>query len=127
MSDILNEELDSSFVSPQREFRGEKLAPYTEGSRILLSQVRDDGDSGSFFVWAFVYMHILIANDRKGAISLAWNKNGFRESLLDWASKMTREDSRLAEELVLSIINDSNKGSVEAIPTPGSLQDLGNK
>lgn len=127
MSDILNEELDSAFVAPARQFKGEELAPYTEGSRILLSQVRDDSDSGSFFVWSFVYMHILIKKDRKAAIALAWNKDKFRETILDWLSDKTKEDSENAENIVVAIINESNKGSVEAIQSYGQGQELGNK
>ena len=114
--EILTEALDSAFVSPERKFKGEALAPYTEGSRILLTQVRDENDSGTFFVWAFLYIHILLKKNKKDAISLAWDKIKFRETLLDWVSKMTKADGALGERLVLSIINESNEGAVEAIP-----------
>ena len=71
MSNEILEELNASFVSPDREFKGEKLAQYTEGSRLLLMQVRDDGDSSIYFIWSFLYLHILLAKNRKEAIKLA--------------------------------------------------------
>ena len=69
MSISLEEELNSVFISPQKEFMGEKLAPYTEGSRLLLLQVRDDNDSSFYFIWSFIYVHILLAKNKKDAIS----------------------------------------------------------
>lgn len=127
MNDILNEELDSAFISPKRIFKGEELAEYTEGSRVLLSQIRDDNDSGAFFVWAFLYLHILLLKDKKTAISLAWDKTAFRESLLNWVSKMSQEDKDLAGDLVLSILDESNKGLVEPVGNPNALPEPGNK
>jgi len=127
-NEILEEALNSSFVSPEREFKGEKLAPYTEGSRLLLQQIRDDGDSGMFFVWAFLFTHILLKKDRKEALSLAWNKDKYRETLFEWVSKMTKEDGILAEDIVLAIISEANKGGVEAVPQAHKLPEQpGNK
>ena len=122
----LEEELNSSFVSPEREFMGEKLAPYTEGSRLLLLQVRDDEDSSIYFIWAFIYMHIELAKDRKEAIKLAWNKNLFREKLFLWADNKTQSDRDIATNLVSSIIEEANKGQVDVVPAPGASQQSGN-
>jgi hypothetical protein len=126
MSISLEEELNSSFVSPEREFMGEKLAPYTEGSRLLLLQVRDDEDSSIYFIWAFIYMHIELAKDRKEAIKLAWNKNLFREKLFLWADNKTQSDRDIATNLVSSIIEEANKGQVDVVPLPGASQQSGN-
>ena len=126
MSISLEEELNSSFVSPEREFMGEKLAPYTEGSRLLLLQIRDDEDSSIYFIWAFVYMHIELAKDRKEAIKLAWNKNLFREKLFLWADNKTQSDRDIATNLVSSIIEEASKGQIEVLPTPGAVQQSGN-
>lgn len=126
MSISLEEELNSSFVSPEREFMGEKLAPYTEGSRLLLLQVRDDEDSSIYFIWAFIYMHIELAKDRKEAIKLAWNKNLFREKLFLWADSKTQSDRDIATNLVSSIIEEANKGQVDVVPAPGASQQSGN-
>lgn len=115
MSNEILDELDASFVSPEREFKGQKLAPYTEGSRLLLLQVRDDGDSSIYFIYAFLFLHILIAKDRKEAIRLAWNKELFRESLMDWVSTKTQEDRDMATSLVSKIIEEANKGRVSVI------------
>jgi hypothetical protein len=126
MSISLEEELNSTFVSPEREFMGEKLAPYTEGSRLLLLQVRDDEDSSIYFIWAFIYMHIKLAKDRKEAIKLAWNKNLFREKLFLWADNKTQSDRDIATNLVSSIIEEANKGQVDVVPAPGASQQSGN-
>lgn len=119
MNDILSEALESAFVSPQREFNGEKLAPYTEGSRLLMIQARSDEDSTPFFVWAFVYLHILIEKNRKEAIRLCWNKDLFREKILDWIADKSEADRETASNLVASILDEANKGQVEPIPTIG--------
>jgi hypothetical protein len=122
MSISLDEELNSSFVSPEREFLGEKLAPYTEGSRLLLLQVRDDEDSSLFFVWAFIYMHIQLFKNRKEAIKLAWNKNLFREKVIEWMENKTNVERDIAGNLVSSIVEEANKGQVEPIPSTTPAQ-----
>ena len=93
MNDILNEALDSDFVRPARHYQGQELAPYTEGSRLILNQVRNDDDSGMFFVWAFLYVHIMLKKNKREIISLAWNKDKFRETLFEWVSGFDKEDS----------------------------------
>jgi hypothetical protein len=55
------------------------LAPYTEGSRLLLLQAKTDDDVPLFFVWAFVFLHIQLAKNRKETIKLAWDKEAFRD------------------------------------------------
>jgi hypothetical protein len=122
MNDILNEELDSVFVRPARKFKEEELAPYTEGSRLLLAQVRGDDDSAVYFVWSFLFMHILIAKNRKDAIRLAWDKDGFRERLLDWILEKTQKDFDAGTEIVGSILDEANKGEVEPIRQEGTQQ-----
>ena len=126
MSISLEEELNSTFISPEREFMGDKLAPYTEGSRLLLLQIRDDEDSSIYFIWSFVYMHIELAKDRKEAIKLAWNKNLFREKVFLWADNKTQADRDMATNLVSSIIEEASKGQIEVLPTPGAVQQSGN-
>lgn len=115
MSDILNEELDSAFIRPNRVFVEEELAPYTEGSRLLLSQVRDDSDSPMFFVWAFLFVHIQIKKNRKEAISLCWNKDKFREALFEWIATKTDKDREIGTELVGQILNEVESAKVETI------------
>lgn len=125
MSNEILDELNSNFVSPERDFNGEKLAPYTEGSRLLLLQVRDDGDSSVYFIWSFIYLHILLAKNRKEAIRLAWKKDDFRESLLDWIASKNEKDRDKATSLVTSIIEEASKSSVEVVGAGGI--ELGNK
>lgn len=120
--EILDSELDASFVAPTRQFKGEELAPYTEGSRLLLVQVREDEDSAIYFIWSFIYMHIQIAKDRKNAIRLAWDKAQFREELMNWVMDKTEDERDVATKLVTSIIDEANKGQVEAIKQIGELQ-----
>jgi len=123
MNDILNEELDSAFVAPAKQFKGEELAPYTEGSRLLLMQVRDENDSSAFFVWAFIYLHILLKKNRKEAIQAAWNKDGFRENLFEWVSKQSEADRDLATTICSAMVEEASKARVEVIPTPNQLPE----
>ncbi len=125
MSISLEEELNSTFITPQKEFMGETLAPYTEGSRLLLLQVRDDGDSSIYFIWSFLYVHILLAKNKKDAIKLCWNKDLFREKLLEYIEGKTEESREQATTLVSNILDEASKGRVEVIPTPNQ-PDLGN-
>jgi hypothetical protein len=126
MSISLEEELNSSFVSPEREFMGEKLAPYTEGSRLLLLQVRDDNDSSVYFIWAFIYMHIQIAKNRKDAIKLAWDKDLFREKILEYIDGKTEAHRDSATKIVSAMVDEAQKGRVEVVQTHG-LPDSGNE
>jgi hypothetical protein len=121
MNEILDSELNSAFVAPEREFCGEKLAPYTEGSRLLLMQSKSEEDSSIFFVWAFVYLHIQLAKNRKEAIRLSWNKELFREKVLDWADTKAAKDRDAATNLVGDILEEAARGIVEPIKTGLSL------
>lgn len=115
----LEAELNAAFVAPERAYKGEPLAPYTEGSRLLCLQVRDEADSPIWFVWSFLYMHVLLARDRKAAIRLAWDRDGFREKLLDWMADKTEEDRAAASALVGAILDEASRGRVEVIPPSG--------
>lgn len=117
MNDILNDELNSAFVSPDRSFKGETIAPYTEGSRLLMLQVREDTDSSIYFIWAFLYLHIAIAKNRKDAIRLAWDRDLFREKVIDWIETKTEADRIEATNIVSAIIEQSTKGRVESSET----------
>lgn len=124
MSDILNEELNSAFIEGQKTFKGEPLAPYTEGSRLLMLQVRDEADSSIFFVWTFMFLHIHLAKDKRETIRLAWDKNAFRESVLNWVENKTEQDRIEATNIVAKIIEDSQKGQVETISS--GIKEPGN-
>ena len=126
MSEDLIQELDDAFVKPDRNFKKQKLAPYTEGSRLLMLQVRDDADSPIFFIYAFIYIHIMLAKDRKATIKLAWDREAFREKLMGWSETMTETDRDGAAVLVSSILNQSNKARVHVIPS-GVPQPPGNE
>ena len=115
MNDILQEALEASFVAPERQFKGEALAPYTEGSRLLMIQARSDEDSTPFFVWSFVFLHIQLKKNRKEAVKLAWDKNAFRERILDWADTMNEADREKATALVGAILEEAGKGQVESL------------
>ncbi|NBW11729.1 MAG: hypothetical protein EBR82_27225 [Caulobacteraceae bacterium] len=125
MNDILTEALESAFIAPERQFNGEALAQYTEGSRLLMIQARSDEDTTPFFVWAFVFLHIQLLKNRKEAIRLCWNKDLFREKILDWIADKTEADRDVATNLVASILDEANRGQVEPIPSPGAT-DQGN-
>ena len=115
--EALLQELDNSLISPDRFFKDQRLAPYTEGSRLLMLQVRDDSDSAIYFVWSFIYLHILLAEDRKKTIRLAWDKDAFREKLMDWIAEMSEEDRNTASIMCSSILSEANKARVNVIPS----------
>jgi len=120
MSNEILDELNASFVTGEREFKWEALAPYTEGSRLLLLQVRDENDSSIFFVWSFLYLHILLRKNRKEAIKLAWNRDLFREKIIDYIQDKNENDRDTATTLVSKIIDEATKAQVEAISQPGA-------
>ena len=113
----LIEELDNAFITPDRFFKDEKLAPYTEASRLLMLQVRDENDSAIYFIWSFVLLHILLAKDRKAAIKLAWDRDAFRDKLLSWAESMTEQDMETASLMVSAILGEANKARVHVLPS----------
>ena len=115
--EALLQELDNSLISPDRYFKDQRLAPYTEGSRLLMLQVRDDSDSAIYFVWSFIYLHILLAEDRKKTIRLAWDKDAFREKLMDWIAEMSEDDRNTASVMCSSILAEANKARVNVIPS----------
>jgi hypothetical protein len=115
MNEILDSELNSAFISRERDFCGEKLAPYTEGSRLLLMQAKTDEDVPLFFVWSFLFLHIQLAKSKREAIKLAWDKDAFREKVLDWADTKTAKDREEATNLVGLILEEASKGVVEPI------------
>jgi len=115
--EALLQELDNSLISPDRFFKDKRLAPYTEGSRLLMLQVRDDSDSAIYFVWSFIYLHILLAEDRKKTIRLAWDKDAFREKLMDWIAEMTEDDRNTASVMCSAILAEANKARVNVIPS----------
>ena len=117
MNISLDEELNSAFIANAKYYNGEKLADYTEGSRLLLLQVRSDEDTTMFFIWAFIFMHIQIAKNRDTAIELAWNKNLFRSRLLDWMETKNDEERSIASKLVETIIEEANRGEVVVVPS----------
>jgi hypothetical protein len=125
MSISLEDELNATFVSNEKEFMGEKLAPYTEGSRLLLLQVRDDNDSSIYFIWSFIYVHILLAKNKKEAIKLCWNRDLFREKIMEYIEGKTEADRDIATTIVSNILDEAQKGKVDVIPAPHQ-PDLGN-
>lgn len=122
MNISLDEELNSAFVAPHKEYMGEPLANYTEGSRLLLMQVRDDADSSIYFIWSFIFIHTQLFKSRKEATKLAWDRDLFREKLLDYIEGKTEEDRSVAMKVVSAMIDEASKGRVDVISTPNQLE-----
>ena len=127
MNQILDDELNATFVRPGRDFKGQPLAEYTEGSRLLMIQAKEKEDSPVYFVWAFLYLHILLAKNRKEAIKLAWDKDAFKESLFDWVSDKTQEDRDTATNIVSSIIEEASKARVSIVSSAVEGFSMGNE
>lgn len=113
----LQQELDGAFVQGQRLWRGQPLAPYTEGSRLLMNQIRSDADAGLFFIWAFLYLHLELKRDRKNAIRLCWDRDAFREAVLDFSSAMSVADREQAAGLVNAMLDESTRAETEVAPS----------
>ena len=109
----LSEALNNQFVMPPRMFLGEELAPYTEGSRILMSQIRDNVDNSVYFVWSFIFLHIQLKKDRKSAVKLCWDKDAFRDSLIEYVSNKTEADRDLAIKIVSDALDDAKIAVLE--------------
>ncbi len=127
MSEILDEELSASFVQPHKTFKGEQIAEYSEGSRLLMLQCKDKNDSSVYFVWAFLYLHLLIHKNRREAIKLAWDKDAFRERVLDWVADKTDEDRDIATNIVSKIIEEASKARVSIVQSGFEGQASGNE
>jgi hypothetical protein len=112
----ISQELNGAFAQDVRLWKGKQLAPYTEGSRVLMSQIRSVQDSGLFFVWSFLFLHIELHKDRKNAIRLCWDKNAFREAVLDFSSEMTVSDRDAAAVMVNKIMDESTAAELEVVP-----------
>ena len=115
MNEILDDELNGSFVKPSRDYKGDAIAEYTEGSRLLMIQCKEPQDSSVYFIWAFLYIHILIAKNRKEAIKLAWNKDEFRDTLLGWIEDKTEDDRILATNIVSEMIEEASRAKVSVV------------
>jgi hypothetical protein len=113
----LSAELDGAFVSGERTWKGQPLAPYTEGSRLLMAQVRSEEDAGLFFIWAFLYLHLELRKDRKNAIRLCWNREAFREAVLDFSSGMTIADRDSAAAVVNAMLDEAARAETEVQAT----------
>ncbi len=113
----LSAELDGAFVSGERTWKGQPLAPYTEGSRLLMAQVRSEEDAGLFFIWAFLYLHLELKKDRKNAIRLCWNREAFREAVLDFSSGMTIADRDSAAAVVNAMLDEAARAETEVQAT----------
>lgn len=113
----LSAELDGAFVSGERTWKGQPLAPYTEGSRLLMAQVRSEEDAGLFFIWAFLYLHLELRKDRKNAIRLCWNREAFREAVLDFSSGMTIADRDAAAAVVNAMLDEAARAETEVQAT----------
>lgn len=124
-SDIA-QELDGAFVLNTRTWKGQVLAPYTEGSRILLAQIRGKEDVGLYFIYAFLFLHLELKKDRRNAIRLCWDKEAFREAVLDFSSEMSISDRDHAATIVSSILDEAEKAETEAIPSAKPLGPPGN-
>ena len=113
----LSQELDGAFVPAGRTWQGQPLAPYTEGSRILLSQIRAEDDAGLFFIWAFVFLHLELARDRASAIRLCWDRPAFRGAVLDFSARMTAADRVAATAIVNAVLDEAARAETEAVPS----------
>lgn len=97
---------DLAFVAPGHVFRGFSLNPPATGYRLLWQQVivSPDGErqSAAFLAWALVF---LLSLDKKKAREIAFDRNKFRQELLNWmdqfdvAGKATDEATKIFDNI----------------------------
>jgi hypothetical protein len=90
-------------------------------------QCKDKNDSSVYFVWAFLYLHLLIHKNKREAIKLAWDKDAFRERVLDWVVDKTDEDRDNATNIVSKIIDEASKSRVSIVQSGLEGQSSGNE
>jgi hypothetical protein len=100
---------EASFALNQRTFCGQKLNKFTLGHRIVLNQIREEGDSVEFFIWSTIFSLI---KTRQEIVDLAWNKTKFRSAVIDWVDTMKASDFEEAVAIVNSIYEEINGTSV---------------
>lgn len=103
---------ESSFALNQRSFKGQRLNKFTLGHRIVLNQIREEGDSVEFFIWSTIFS---LVKDRQEIVDLAWNKTKFRSAVIDWVDTMKASDFEEAVSIVNSIYAELNETSAEVL------------
>lgn len=107
--EVFNKNLDKVFALGERQFKGEKLNKFTLGHRIILNQVREESDSTEFFVWATMFC---LVTPRSELIKLGWDKNKFREAVLNWADKFIEQDFIDAVKIIEDVFKEINNSKV---------------
>ena len=115
----LDLELNNAFISPAKTWQGQELAPYTEGSRLIMSQVRNKEDSGMYFIYSFLFIHLELKKDRKALLRLAWNVEEFRSRVMEFAC--TIKDSQAATAFVSAIFDEASLAQYEIVDNTGGL------
>jgi len=72
-------------------------------------------------------LHLLIHKNKREAIKLAWDKDAFRERVLDWVVDKTDEDRDNATNIVSTIIEEAGKARVSVVRSGFEGQASGNE
>jgi hypothetical protein len=72
-------------------------------------------------------LHLLLHKNKREAIKLAWDKDAFRERVLDWVVDKTEEDRDNATNIVSKIIEEAGKARVSIVQSRLEGQDSGNE
>src|SRR6267142_1273775 len=101
-------------VRPKYSFKGQELAPYSRGTRILYGMISDDRDLVIYRVMAFLYIHL---NPRSEVIPMVWGDiNKFREKMIDYRETLSDQDIEEANKLVDEILRSDAETRVVAEP-----------
>jgi len=90
-------------------------------------QCKDKNDSSIYFIWSFLYLHLLLHKNKRETIKLAWDKDAFRERVLDWVVDKTDEDRETATNIVSKIIEEAGKARVSVVQSGFEGQASGNE
>lgn len=114
---------DNAFLELTSEFKGQELSPWTEKTRLLYLGVMEDGNS-VYSCYALVFLLLKYHAAPKEAVNLAFNREAFRDAVLDWAETFEDGDRDECITLASSILESGAKGKVEAMPG-GNAPSLG--
>jgi hypothetical protein len=119
---VTDNALAKQFLHPGYTFKGMQLRPYTAGTDLLFNQVLDRNDAPFTIFLSFIFIHV---RERKELRMLCWDKEKFREALLDWVDsigQLSNEDKTEAMNLFEEMRGWAQKSSVEVIPDAAASQ-----
>lgn len=104
--------MNDDYILPAHEFKGQELHAWCEATRVLYLNIFEESNI-TFSCYSLIYLLAEYAKDKKGTIKTVFNKDKFRENVMEWISEFTEDDRKTASELAALILDDGERGKVE--------------